>query len=78
MRIGLASPGFRAHHVHMAYVTIEANPLPENGRALVTLLPGTPRQTNWEAVEATFGSLARPSLDSCAWQREIRGEWEHR
>jgi hypothetical protein len=72
----------------MTYVTIEAEiangrivpkesgQLPERGRALVTLLPGAPRQPDWGAVESTFGSLHRPNLDSSAWQREVRAEWD--
>ncbi|MGO9201047.1 MAG: hypothetical protein ACLQM8_11000 [Limisphaerales bacterium] len=71
----------------MTYVTIEAEiadgrivpkesgQLPERGRALVTLLPDTAHQPNWEAVEATFGCLRRPNLDSSAWQRGVRAEW---
>ena len=72
----------------MTYVTIEAEivdgrivpeesaQLPERGRALVTLLPDAPRRPNWEAVEATFGVLRRPNLESSAWQREVRAEWD--
>jgi hypothetical protein len=68
----------------MTYVTIEAEitdgkivpkdgaQLPEHCRALVTLLPDSPRRPNWEAVEAVLGVLRRPSLDSSAWQREVR------
>jgi hypothetical protein len=73
----------------MTYVTIEARisdgrivpsegaQLPERGRALVTLLPETPHHTNWDAVEASLGVLHRPNLDSAAWQRGVRGEWDH-
>lgn len=72
----------------MTYVTIEAEitggrvvpaegaRLPERGRALVTLLPETPHHTNWDAVEASLGVLHRPNLDSSAWQREVRAEWD--
>ncbi len=72
----------------MTYVTIEAEiadgrivpkesaQLPERGRALVTLLPDAPRRPNWEAVEAAFGVLRRPNLDSSAWQREVRADWD--
>ena len=72
----------------MTYVTIEAEiadgkvvltggaQLPERGRALVTLLPETPHRTNWDAVEASVGVLHRPNLDSSAWQREVRAEWD--
>jgi hypothetical protein len=72
----------------MTYVTIEAEiadgrvvptegaQLPERGRALVTLLPETPHRTNWDAVEASFGALRRLNLDSSAWQREVRAEWD--
>jgi hypothetical protein len=72
----------------MTYVTIEAEiaggrvvpsegaKLPERGRALVTLLPETPHRTNWDAVEASLGVLRRPNLDSSAWQREVRAEWD--
>ena len=73
----------------MTYVTIEAEiadgrvvptegaQLPERGRALVTLLPETPHRTNWKIVEESLGVLRRPNLDSTAWQREVRGEWDH-
>ena len=72
----------------MTYVTIEAEiadgkvvptegaQLPERGRALVTLLPETPHRTNWDAVEAALGALRRPSLDSSAWQRDVRAGWD--
>ena len=72
----------------MTYVTIEAEitdgklvptegaKLPERGRALVTLLPEAPHRTNWDVVEAVWGSLSRPNLDSVDWQREARSEWE--
>ena len=50
--------------------------LPERGRALVTLLPETPHRTDWDAVEASIGVLKRPNLDSSAWQREVRGDWD--
>ena len=72
----------------MTYVTIEAEiadgkivptegaRLPERGRALVTLLPETPHRPNWDAVEASLGSLRRPDLDSTAWQRQVRAEWD--
>jgi hypothetical protein len=72
----------------MTYVTIEAEitggrlvpiegaQLPEQGRALVTLLTETPHRTNWDAVEASLAVLRRPNLDSSAWQREIRAEWD--
>jgi len=72
----------------MTYVTIEAEiangklvpaagtQLPERGRALVTLLPETPHRTNWDAVEAALGVLRRPDLDSGAWQRRVRAEWD--
>jgi hypothetical protein len=72
----------------MTYVTIEAEiaggrviptegtQLPERGRALVTLLPEGPHRTNWDAVEACFGVLRRPNLDSSVWQNEVRAEWE--
>ena len=72
----------------MTYVTIEAEiangqivprdstNLPEHGRALVTLLPETPRRTDWDKVESVIGSLRRPDLDSAAWQREVRTEWD--
>ena len=72
----------------MTYLTIEAEiadgrvvladgaRLPEKGRALVTLLPETPHRTNWDAVEASLGVLHRPNLDSSAWQREVRAEWD--
>jgi hypothetical protein len=72
----------------MTYVTIDAViaggrvvptggvRLPERGRALVTLLPETPHRTNWDAVEASLGVLRRPNLDSTAWQREVRAEWD--
>jgi hypothetical protein len=74
----------------MTYVTIEAEiadgkvvpsegaKLPERGRALVTLLPETPHRTNWDAVEASLGILRRPGLDSSAWQREVRAEWDRK
>ncbi len=72
----------------MTYVTIEAEiaggrivpkesaQLPERGRALVTLLPDAPRRPDWEAVEAALGVLRRPNLDSTAWQRKVRAEWD--
>ncbi len=72
----------------MTYVTIEAEitdgkvvptegaKLPERGRALITLLPETHHRTNWDAVEASLGVLRRPDLDSSAWQREVRAEWD--
>lgn len=72
----------------MTYVTIEAEiangkvipaqgaQLPERGRALITLLPETPHRTNWDAVVASLGILRRPNLDSSAWQRGIRAEWD--
>jgi hypothetical protein len=72
----------------MTYVTIEAEiaggrvvpangaQLPERGRALVTLMLETPHRTNWDAVEASIGVLRRPNLDSSAWQREVRAEWD--
>ena len=72
----------------MTYVTIEAEivdgrivpmestQLPARGRALVTLLPDAPHRPNWEAVEAALGVLRRPNLDSGAWQREVRAEWD--
>lgn len=73
----------------MTYVTIEAEiadgrviplagtKLPDRGRALVTLLPETPHRTNWDAVEASLGILHRHGLDSVAWQRAVRGEWDN-
>ena len=72
----------------MTYVTIEAlitdgkvipaegAQLPEHGRALVTLLPEAPHRTNWEVVEGSLGTLKRAGLDSTAWQRKTRSEWE--
>jgi hypothetical protein len=72
----------------MTYVTIEVQiangrivptegmQLPERGRALITLLPETPRRTNWDAVYESLGVLRRPELDSIAWQREIRADWD--
>jgi hypothetical protein len=72
----------------MTYVTIDAEiangqivlkegaQLPEHGRALVTLLPEAPRRPNWETVESTLGVLRRPDLDSSAWQRQVRSEWD--
>jgi hypothetical protein len=72
----------------MTYVTIEAEiadgrivpkdgaRLPERCRALVTFLPDTPHQPNWDAVEASLGVLSRPNLDSTAWQRDVRAEWD--
>lgn len=72
----------------MTYVTIEADiangqivpkegaQLPEQGRALVTLLPGAPCRPNRETVESLLGVLHRPDLDSSAWQRQVRSEWE--
>jgi hypothetical protein len=72
----------------MAYVTIEAQiangkvvpadgaQLPQSGRALITLLPDSPHQPNWAAVETSIGILRRPDLDSVAWQRQVRGEWD--
>jgi hypothetical protein len=72
----------------MTYVTIEAEiadgkivpkdgtQLPQRGRALITLLPDEPRQTNWAAVDSVLGVLRRPNLDSTAWQRGVRAEWE--
>jgi hypothetical protein len=72
----------------MTYVTIEADiangqivpkagsQLPDRGRALVTLLPESPRRPDWAAVEALLGVLHRPGLDSSAWQRQVRSEWE--
>ena len=72
----------------MTYMTIEADianghivpkdgaQLPERGRALVTLLPETPRRPNWETVESVLGLLRRPELDSSAWQRQVRAEWD--
>jgi hypothetical protein len=79
---------FKRQSIGMAYVTIEVEiadgklvpaegtKLPERGRALVTLLPGAYRRTNWDAVEASLGVLRRPGLDSGAWQREVRAEWD--
>ena len=72
----------------MTYVTFEAEiadglvtpsadaKLPERGSALVTLLTETPHRTNWEAVEASPGVLRQPNLDSSAWQREVRAQWD--
>jgi len=72
----------------MPYVTIEAEiadgrivpaegtQLPVRGRALVTLLPETGRRPNRETVEASIGALRRPGLDSVAWQRDLRAEWD--
>jgi hypothetical protein len=72
----------------MTYVTIEVViaggqivptegvQLPEHGRALVTLLPEAPRRPNWETVESLLGSLHRSDLDSSAWQRQVRAEWD--
>jgi hypothetical protein len=72
----------------MTYVTIEAEitdgkvvpaegvQLPERGRALITLLPESKHRTNWDTVEASLGILHRANLDSSAWQREVRGEWD--
>jgi len=72
----------------VTYVTIEAEitggrivpkesaQLPERGRALVTLLPETPRRPNWETVESVLGTLRRPDFDSSAWQRQVRAEWD--
>jgi hypothetical protein len=57
-------------------VLTEGARLPERGRALVTLLPETPHRTNWDTVEASLGVLRRPDLDSSAWQREVRAEWD--
>jgi len=85
---GLVLIDLGALFTSMTYVTIEAEiadgrivpkesgQLPDRGRALVTLLPDTPRQPNWEAVEATFGSLRRPNVDNSAWQRGVRAEWD--
>lgn len=79
---------FEMHPVHMKYVTIEAEiadgkvvptegaQLPPRGRALVTLITETPHQTNWDSVETCLGVLRRPGLDSSAWQREVRVEWD--
>jgi hypothetical protein len=72
----------------MTYVTIEAEiangrlvlgadaQLPERGRALVTVMPELPRSPDWKMVESVLGILRRPGLDSGAWQREIRSEWD--
>ncbi len=72
----------------MQYVTIEAEiangqvvptdgtHLPERGRVLVTLLPDAKHRPDWDAVEASIGVLQRPNLDSVAWQREVRAEWD--
>ncbi len=72
----------------MTYTTIEANIAngqivpkesaqpPERGLALVTIMSGAPRHTNWETVESVLGILNRPSLDSSAWQRQIRSDWD--
>ncbi|MGD1085753.1 MAG: hypothetical protein ABSA47_13530 [Verrucomicrobiota bacterium] len=72
----------------MTYVTIEAEiangqivpkesaELPEHGRALVTLLPEGPRCPNWVTVEAVLGQIQRAGLDSSAWQRQVRSEWD--
>ena len=73
----------------MTYVTIEAEiangkvvptggtKLPERGRALITLLPESDQhRTDWDAVEALLGTLRRPDLDSTAWQRQLRAEWD--
>jgi hypothetical protein len=77
------------HDTLMTYVTIEAEitdgkvipvegvQLPERGRALVTLLPESIHCTDWDAVEASLGVLRRANLDSSAWQREVRAEWDH-
>ena len=74
--------------VYMTYVTIDAQivdgrvvpaegaHLPERGRALLTLLSGTPHRPNWEKVEGSFGVLHRPNLDSTDWQHEVRAQWD--
>jgi hypothetical protein len=84
----LASRRFAGHYVFMTYVTIEAEiadgkivppagaQLPERGRALITILPDQVHRPDWNAVEASLGILHRPNLDSSAWQRKIRAEWE--
>ena len=72
----------------MTYVTIEAEiangqivpkesaQLPEHGRAFVTLLPDAPRRPNWKRVESVLGTIHRADMDSSAWQRQVRSEWD--
>ena len=72
----------------MEYLTIEAEitdghiipkdpaRIPEQGRALVTVMLETPRPPDWDRVESVLGALNRPGIDSVNWQRQERAEWD--
>ena len=62
---------------HGRIIPAEPEKLPVSGRALLTVLSSHERKPDYIKIKALLGKL-RTDIDTEAWQREIRSEWNGR